>query len=103
LETLGVSDLTIYLLASAARLRGFEEDLGTTGNQFNTLTSILYVGYLLMQAPSYAPIPNHSEAHLLFSKQHALTTHGKDIVVPLKLHDTMGCYHYVHEYATDFA
>ncbi|KAG1743054.1 MFS general substrate transporter [Suillus lakei] len=39
-------------LASAARLRGYEEDLGMTGNQFNTLTSILYVGYLLTQAPS---------------------------------------------------
>ncbi|KAG1743065.1 MFS general substrate transporter [Suillus lakei] len=38
--------------AAAARLRGFEEDLGMTGNQFNTLTSILYVGYLLTQAPS---------------------------------------------------
>ncbi|KIK49028.1 hypothetical protein CY34DRAFT_431408 [Suillus luteus UH-Slu-Lm8-n1] len=37
---------------AAARLRGFEEDLGMTGNQFNTLTSILYVGYLLTQAPS---------------------------------------------------
>ncbi|KIK49030.1 hypothetical protein CY34DRAFT_70349, partial [Suillus luteus UH-Slu-Lm8-n1] len=38
--------------ASAARLHGLEEDLAMTGNQFNTLTSILYVGYLLMQAPS---------------------------------------------------
>ncbi|KAG1877315.1 major facilitator superfamily domain-containing protein [Suillus subluteus] len=37
---------------AAARLRGFEEDLGMTGNQFNILTSILYVGYLLTQAPS---------------------------------------------------
>ncbi|KAG2122685.1 MFS general substrate transporter [Suillus cothurnatus] len=37
---------------AAARLRGFEEDLGMTGNQFNTLISILYVGYLFMQAPS---------------------------------------------------
>ncbi|KAG1845708.1 major facilitator superfamily domain-containing protein [Suillus subalutaceus] len=37
---------------AAARLRGFEEDLGITGNQFNILTSILYVGYLLTQAPS---------------------------------------------------
>ncbi|KAG2741257.1 hypothetical protein P692DRAFT_20751592, partial [Suillus brevipes Sb2] len=37
---------------AAVRLCGFEEDLGMTGNQFNTLTSILYVGYLLMQAPS---------------------------------------------------
>lgn len=38
--------------AAAARLRGFEEDLNMKGNQFNTLISILYVGYLLMQAPS---------------------------------------------------
>ncbi|KAG0709582.1 MFS general substrate transporter [Suillus ampliporus] len=37
---------------AAARLRGFEEDLNMTGNQFNTLISILYVGYFLMQAPS---------------------------------------------------
>ncbi|KAG1743055.1 MFS general substrate transporter [Suillus lakei] len=37
---------------AAARLRGFEEDLGMIGNQFNTLTSILHVGYLLTQAPS---------------------------------------------------
>ncbi|KAG0709584.1 MFS general substrate transporter [Suillus ampliporus] len=41
---------------AAARLRGFEEDLNMTGNQFNTLISILYVGYLLMQAPSYRAI-----------------------------------------------
>ncbi|KAG1845711.1 sugar transporter [Suillus subalutaceus] len=38
--------------AAAARLRGYEEDLGMTGNQFNTLTSMLYVGYLLTQTPS---------------------------------------------------
>ncbi|KIK49027.1 hypothetical protein CY34DRAFT_797410 [Suillus luteus UH-Slu-Lm8-n1] len=38
--------------AAAARLRSYEEDLGMVGNQFNTLTSILYVGYLLTQAPS---------------------------------------------------
>ncbi|KAG2147850.1 major facilitator superfamily domain-containing protein [Suillus bovinus] len=37
---------------AAARLHGFEEDLGMTGNQFNTTTSILYVGYLLTQVPS---------------------------------------------------
>ncbi|KAG2110524.1 MFS general substrate transporter [Suillus discolor] len=37
---------------AAARLRDFEEDLGMTGNQFNTLTSILFVGYLFTQAPS---------------------------------------------------
>jgi len=39
---------------SAARLRGFEEDLGLTGNQFATILGILYVGYITMQVPSYA-------------------------------------------------
>ncbi|KAF7332162.1 MFS general substrate transporter [Mycena kentingensis (nom. inval.)] len=38
--------------ASAARLRGFERDLGLTGTQFASLLSILYVGYLVMQIPS---------------------------------------------------
>lgn len=38
--------------AAAARLRGFEEDLGLTGQQFPTLLSILYVGYIIMQIPS---------------------------------------------------
>ncbi|KAG0699663.1 MFS general substrate transporter [Suillus ampliporus] len=37
---------------AVARLRGLEEDLGMTGNQFNTLISIFYMGYVLMQAPS---------------------------------------------------
>ncbi|KZV66456.1 MFS general substrate transporter [Peniophora sp. CONT] len=38
--------------ASAARLQGFEEDLHLHGEQFYTLLSILYVGYILMQVPS---------------------------------------------------
>ncbi|OJA13861.1 hypothetical protein AZE42_08217 [Rhizopogon vesiculosus] len=38
--------------AAAARLRGFEEDLGMKGTQFNTLVSSLYIGYILMQIPS---------------------------------------------------
>ncbi|KAG1874485.1 MFS general substrate transporter [Suillus subalutaceus] len=63
--------------AAAARLRGFEEDLDMKGNQFNTLISILYVGYVLMQAPS---------------------SHEKAIAVPLKLHGNMGRYHLVHQY-----
>lgn len=37
---------------SAARLRGFEQDLQLKGQEFNTLLSILYVGYILMQIPS---------------------------------------------------
>ena len=39
--------------ASAARLRGFEADLHLKGQQFATILSILYVGYILMQIPSY--------------------------------------------------
>ncbi|KAG2038362.1 major facilitator superfamily domain-containing protein [Suillus americanus] len=38
--------------AAAARLRGFEEDLGMKGTQFNTLISSLYIGYLFTQTPS---------------------------------------------------
>ncbi|KAF9226507.1 MFS general substrate transporter [Gyrodon lividus] len=38
--------------AAAARLSGLENDLRMTGRQFNTLISILYVGYVLMQIPS---------------------------------------------------
>ncbi|KAI0082456.1 MFS general substrate transporter [Panus rudis PR-1116 ss-1] len=51
--------IIIYILnyidrnnASAARLRGFEADLKLKGQEFNTLLSILYVGYILMQIPS---------------------------------------------------
>ncbi|KAH8651050.1 major facilitator superfamily domain-containing protein [Xylariales sp. PMI_506] len=35
-----------------ARLSGLESDLGLVSNQFNTVTSILFVGYLFMQLPS---------------------------------------------------
>ncbi|KAH7916081.1 MFS general substrate transporter [Hygrophoropsis aurantiaca] len=38
--------------AAAARLRGFEEDLHLKGQEFNTILSILYIGYILMQVPS---------------------------------------------------
>ncbi|KAI0677060.1 MFS general substrate transporter [Trametes maxima] len=51
--------IVIYILnyidrnnASAARLRGFEDDLHLKNQEFNTLLSILYVGYILMQIPS---------------------------------------------------
>ncbi|KAK9242903.1 major facilitator superfamily domain-containing protein [Lipomyces tetrasporus] len=37
---------------SQARLGTLEEDLGLVGNEFNIATSILFVGYLLMQIPS---------------------------------------------------
>lgn len=51
--------IVIYILnfidrnnVSAARLRGFEEDLHLTDQQFDTILSILYVGYIMMQVPS---------------------------------------------------
>ncbi|KZT29316.1 MFS general substrate transporter [Neolentinus lepideus HHB14362 ss-1] len=51
--------IIIYILnyidrnnASAARLRGFEADLHLKGQEYNTILSILYVGYIIMQIPS---------------------------------------------------
>ncbi|GLB33756.1 putative MFS general substrate transporter [Lyophyllum shimeji] len=51
--------ILIYILnyidrnnAAAARLRGFEEDLHLEGNQFASILSILYIGYIFMQIPS---------------------------------------------------
>ncbi|WVW80570.1 hypothetical protein I302_102556 [Kwoniella bestiolae CBS 10118] len=38
--------------AAAARLKGFEADLNLTDTEFQTLLSILYVGYILFQVPS---------------------------------------------------
>ncbi|KAI0729325.1 MFS general substrate transporter [Fomitopsis betulina] len=38
--------------AAAARLKGFESDLHLVDQQFATLLSILYVGYIIMQIPS---------------------------------------------------
>ncbi|KAK0486849.1 sugar transporter [Armillaria luteobubalina] len=38
--------------AAAARLRGLEDDLNLKGEEFATLLSILYVGYIIMQIPS---------------------------------------------------
>ena len=43
----------LWYLESSARLQGLEEDLKLTGHQFNTLISIVFVGYFLMQVPSY--------------------------------------------------
>lgn len=40
---------------SAARLKGLESDLHLKGTEFATLLSILYVGYILCQIPSYVP------------------------------------------------
>ncbi|KAF8515444.1 MFS general substrate transporter [Gautieria morchelliformis] len=51
--------VVIYILnyvdrnnVAAARLRGFETDLHLQGQEFPTLLSILYVGYIIMQVPS---------------------------------------------------
>ncbi|TNY20064.1 MFS general substrate transporter [Rhodotorula diobovata] len=40
--------------ASSARTKGLEADLGLKGREMDTLLSILYVGYILMQIPSNA-------------------------------------------------
>jgi hypothetical protein len=45
-----------YKMHRAARLRGFEADLKLRGQEFNTILSILYVGYILMQVPSCVSI-----------------------------------------------
>ncbi|KIM52154.1 hypothetical protein SCLCIDRAFT_580662 [Scleroderma citrinum Foug A] len=37
---------------AAAQLKGLEEDLHMTGQQFNTLVSIMFVGYTCTQVPS---------------------------------------------------
>ena len=54
LSTLPVPQIaaTIDICKSAARMRGFETDLHSQGQEFATLLSILYVGYILMQIPS---------------------------------------------------
>ncbi|KIK90668.1 hypothetical protein PAXRUDRAFT_800745 [Paxillus rubicundulus Ve08.2h10] len=51
--------IVIYILnyidrsnVSVARLKGLEADLHLVGQQFPTLLSILYVGYVIMQVPS---------------------------------------------------
>ncbi|KAG6333460.1 hypothetical protein ID866_5630 [Astraeus odoratus] len=43
---------------ASARLNGLEEDLRMTGNQFNTLISVFFVGYVLMQIPSTGACKN---------------------------------------------
>jgi len=51
--------LALNLMFSAARLRGFEEDLGLVGNQFATVLGIINVGYIFTQVPSYvSPLPS---------------------------------------------
>ncbi|WWC72678.1 uncharacterized protein I206_106642 [Kwoniella pini CBS 10737] len=42
----------LVIIYTAARLKGFEQDLNLTDTEFQTLLSILYVGYILFQVPS---------------------------------------------------
>lgn len=39
-------------ISSAARLRGFEDDLGLGSTQFASILSIFYAGYVFVQTPS---------------------------------------------------
>ncbi|KAG6884480.1 hypothetical protein C0992_006253 [Termitomyces sp. T32_za158] len=48
--------------AGAARLKGFEADLKLKGQEFATLLSILYVGYIIMQIPSYVYLQEQSRS-----------------------------------------
>jgi hypothetical protein len=57
---------------SAARLRGFEDDLHLEGQQFNTVLSIFYVGYALVQVPSYATGKPFCLLMLTEAKEHVL-------------------------------
>ena len=45
-------------ILGVARLKGFEEDLRLTGSQYRTITSsaIFFVGYFLMQIPSFVQV-----------------------------------------------
>ena len=44
--------VSIDIRDGAARMRGFETDSYSQGQEYATLLSILYVGYILMQIPS---------------------------------------------------
>lgn len=59
---------------SAARLKGLESDLHLKGTEFATLLSILYVGYILCQIPSYVPdtysLPHSHPNYHLQRQQH---------------------------------
>lgn len=37
---------------ATARLGSFEKDIGLEGNQYNTIISIFFVGYILTQVPT---------------------------------------------------
>lgn len=83
--------------ASAARLRGFEADLHLKGEEFNTLLSILYVGYILMQVPSYVNVFVFSLSHrpltgLSLSQQYVPELHWQAFDLPPHLHDRLGCH-----------
>lgn len=62
----------IPVLYSAARLRGLEADLHLTGQEFPTLLSILYVGYILMQIPSCVLWASFDSAWMLIDRNRNL-------------------------------
>ncbi len=82
---------TYLTVISAARLRGLQDDLHLTGQEFPTLLSILYVGYILMQIPSYVvlshPIPTtHSSA----LQQYVSELYWQTFFVPADMYDCVG-------------
>lgn len=75
---------------SAARLRGFEDDLGLKGQEFNTLLSILYVGYILMQIPSYVVFCSRETMHQSCPQEYVSQLHREALDLPPLLHDHLG-------------
>lgn len=44
--------LSSYPRTGNARIAGFEEDLGLTGNDYNVVLSVFYISYILFEIPS---------------------------------------------------
>lgn len=88
---IGIVDTESY--TSAARLRGFEEDLGLVGNQFATVLSILYVGYITMQVPSYASFCDLGRTSIdSCPQEHVPQSYRKTIHISPCLHGSVGPY-----------
>ena len=95
-QTQSYSLLITAIPNSAARLKGLEEDLHLTGQQFNTLISIMYVGYTLTQIPSYVS-PLVSEWHLFKCHQKRIPPPTqKAVCIPFLLHPSLG--DHFHQY-----
>ena len=93
--------------AGAARLKGFEAGLHlkgspsapsrvicvsnlSTGQEFATLLSILYVGYIIMQIPSYAPSLHCSPFNTHMKQEYVLELVWKAVTLSAIHDDYLG-------------